>query len=252
MALRLVTDYSCGLADGQLPELTVVGPDAEKQRFGDPPPRATYSGAFLSALAAGPAPVICLAGPYAYSPAFTAAAGARNDLGRQKVDPNLVHVINAGRAFLGLGAIAAALAESGVGPERALRWLNEEANAASMWLVARSEALRGLDPAYGLEAPKGVPPEEFALLRVRLGARVMGGFEDVGAALDDAAGRAGVTGACVVLSAPGLGVSADAIAARMPAARRCESTLPAWLSEGLGEVAGFAVSPIPMKEAPGA
>ena len=80
MASRIVTDYSSGLAGLGLPGVTVVAPEAEKRRFGDPAGRAAYLAAYLEAVKAGPTPVIALVGPYGYSPAQTAASGARNDV----------------------------------------------------------------------------------------------------------------------------------------------------------------------------
>ncbi len=245
MSARIVVDYTCGLAPNAHERISVIGPEAEKRHFGDPPSRAAYTTAFKTAIELGPAPVVCLAGPYGDSPAFTAASAARNDLARDKIDPDSVRVHNTGRAFLGLGAIASAIAISGIGPNAAMRWLADEATAASMWLVARTEKLAGIDRAYALESSPSLPDAEFTLLRIRLGARVMGGFDTVARALGDAAKRGAIAGPGVLLPIEGLGASVAEIASHLPTSQARPCALPDWLASGLGECAGFAISPIP-------
>lgn len=174
-SVQVVVDYTAGLADGEA-GIRVVAPDAAKRQFGDPPSRQEYLAAFLDLVPRSPLPVICLVGPYGYSAAFTAAAAARNELGRHKVDANSVHVLNTGRSFLGLGALALAIARSGAAPEEARAWLNDAAPAAGCWVVAETAALAALGHEWQVEAPKGLPTDPFTLLRVRLTSRVLGGF----------------------------------------------------------------------------
>ena len=241
---RIVTDYTSGLAGLGLPGVTVVAPEPEKRRFGDPAGRAAYLAAYLEAVKAGPTPVIALVGPYGYSPAQTAASGARNDVGRQQIHPDAVSVHNAGRAFLGLGAIAASIALSGVEPAAAAKWLEDGATAASMWVVCRTEALDGLGSEYAIEAPDGLPDTSYALLRVRLSSRVAGGFETVEDAFAEARRRAGVAAAGVVLASGGLGLSALDLLATFGAAHPIEAPLAEWLHSALGDCVAFGAAPL--------
>lgn len=135
-AARIVVDYTCGVEAGSLANVAVVAPDEAKRTFGDPAPRGAYTAAFREALTRGPEPVLCLVGPYGYSPAFTGASGGRNDLAREEIDPDRVHVLNVGRSFLGLGALTASLAAGALPPEEAMAWLDDAGVATGMWVVA--------------------------------------------------------------------------------------------------------------------
>jgi hypothetical protein len=242
MTLRIVTDYTSGLADGVLAGVTVVGPDEEKRAFGDPPPRAAYVDAFRAAAAIGPTPVICLVGPYGYSPAFTAASAARNDLGRFQVHPNNVRVHNTGRAFLGLGAIAAALNAVDIDPSAAMAWLGDGATGATTWLIAETAVLEAAPRDYALDGTPGLPAEAYTLLRLRLSARVMGGFESPGDALAAAWYRAAESRPSTVLATPGLGLSAETLTS--VAGRPLFQAEPQpWLRAGFGDYIALGVAP---------
>ncbi len=241
---QIVTDYTSGLGGLGLPGVTVVAPEPEKQRFGDPAGRAAYLAAYLEAVKAGPTPVIALVGPYGYSPAQTAASGARNDVGREQIHPDAVSVHNAGRAFLGLGAVAASIALSGVEPAAAAKWLEDGATAASMWIVCRTEALSGLGSEYAVETPDGFPDDEYALLRVRLSSRVVAGFETVEDAFADARRRAGKAAAVVVVAAGGLGLGTSEVLRTFDAAHPIEAPLAEWLRAALGDCIAFGAAPL--------
>ena len=241
-AARIVVDYSTALEAGSLANVEVVAPDTAKQRFGDPAPRARYTAAFREALKVGPEPVLCLVGPYGYSPAFTAAAGGRNDLAREKIDPDRVHVLNVGRSFLGLGALTASLADGGLPPEEAMAWLDDAGVATGMWVVAESERLETAPGEAFIETPDGIPEEPYALLRVRLASRVMGGFESVGEAAEYAlASVSSAGGVGLVANAPE-GLDAWKRATPAPVEwRACE--LPTFLATHFGEALTFAIAP---------
>ncbi len=241
-AARLVVDYSSALAPGSLERVAVVAPDAAKQRFGDPAARATYTAAFSEALERGPEPVLCLVGPYGYSPAFTAAAGGRNDLARAEIDPNRVRVLNVGRSFLGLGALTASLAGSDLGPEAATEWLDDAGVATGMWVVTDSERLEEAPAEAFVEAPDGIPEEPYALLRVRLASRVLGGYESVEEAAETAlASITAAGGVGLVANAPE-GLEAWKRASPAPVEwRACE--LPTFLATHFGETLAFAIAP---------
>ncbi len=238
-AARIVTDYSSALEADALDRVAVIAPDEGKQRFSDPAPRATYTAAFREALRDGPEPVLCLVGPYGYSPAFTAAAGGRNDLAREEIDPDRVRVLNVGRSFLGLGALAASLAASGLAPEEATVWLDDAGVATGMWVVAESERVEEAPGEAFIEAPDGIPEEPYSLLRVRLASRVLGGFETVEEAAEAALAS--------VSAAGGVGLVANAPEAWKqvtPAPvewRECE--LPTFLATHFGEALAFAIAP---------
>ena len=241
-AARIVVDYSSALGAGALDRVTVVAPDAGKQRFGDPAPRATYTAAFREALALGPEPVLCLVGPYGYSPAFTAAAGGRNDLAREKIDPDRVHVLNVGRSFLGLGALTASLADGGLPPEEAMAWLDDAGVATGMWVVAESERLETAPGEAFIEAPDGIPEEPYALLRVRLASRVLGGFESVGEAAEYALASVSAAGGVGLVANAPEGLDAWKRATPAPVEwRACE--LPTFLATHFGEALTFAIAP---------
>jgi hypothetical protein len=240
-ATRIITDYSCALPTGAFDGLSVVGPEASHMEFGDPPSRPAYVAAMREAVAAGPTPVLCLVGPYGYSPAFTAASGARNDLGRERIDPNLVHVVNPGRAFLGLGALAASLASSRLGPEEALRWLDAAAPASSMWMVAETARVAALAAEYHVEAPSGFPDEPFALLRVRLASRVVGGFATVAEAADEAVRRAAPAAGGTVVVANADEAPGDLSSLR--ASRTITVDLPAYIAAAFGPCYAFGAAP---------
>jgi len=243
--LRLVTDYTAGVVPGQYPGLRVVGVDESREPHGDPPARRAYLDAFLATVAMGePLPVLCLVGPYGYSAAFTAAAGARNDLGGRQVDPNTVRVINPGRSFLGLGVLAEALLTASPDPGTAARWLDDAAPRVACWAVCRTEALAAAPPEAQLEVPEGFPDEPWSLVRVRLAGRLMGGFASDSDALGEACVRMDGTGAT------GLGLvgGGDAgllatIQQRLPAVRWQQAHLPAFLRTTLGAVACLATGP---------
>ena len=241
-AARLVVDYSSALAPGSLERVAVVAPDTAKQRFGDPAARATYTAAFSEALEHGPEPVLCLVGPYGYSPAFTAAAGGRNDLARAEIDPNRVRVLNVGRSFLGLGALTASLAGSDLDPEAATEWLDDAGVATGMWVVAESERLEEAPAEAFVEAPDGIPEEPYALLRVRLASRVLGGYESVEEAAETAlASITAAGGVGLVANAPE-GLEAWRRASPAPVEwRACE--LPTFLATHFGETLAFAIAP---------
>ncbi len=241
-AARLVVDYSSALAPGSLERVAVVAPDTAKQRFGDPAARTTYTAAFSEALERGPEPVLCLVGPYGYSPAFTAAAGGRNDLARAEIDPNRVRVLNAGRSFLGLGALTASLAGSDLGPEAATEWLDDAGVATGMWVVTDSERLEEASAEAFVEAPDGIPEEPYALLRVRLASRVLGGYESVEEAAETAlASITAAGGVGLVANAPE-GLEAWRRASPAPVEwRACE--LPTFLATHFGETLAFAIAP---------
>jgi hypothetical protein len=243
----IVVDYSCGLDDGEVDGLRVIAPDAEKQRFGDPPSRTAYLEAFLEAIPAAPAPVVCLVGPYGYSPAFTAASGARNDLGRHQVNPDAVRVVNPGRALLGLGALAAAAAA--LPPHTATSWLDEAAIATSTWIIVETARLESLGPEYHIEAPDGLPLQPFSLLRVRLAARVVAGFDDAGDAVLAAAGRAAPAAGGTLLVAPGLGFPVSAVCERLQRSSVIETAVPAFPGAAFGDCFAFAIAPSPARSA---
>ena len=241
-AARIVVDYTSAIEPGALAGVAVIAPSGAKRPFGDPAPRAAYTTAFREALAHGPEPVLGLVGPYGYSPAFTAAAGGRSDLAREEIEPDRVRVLNVGRSFLGLGALTASLAAAALPPEEATRWLDGASVATGMWLIAESERLRAATPEAFVEAPEGLPETPYALLRVRLAARVLGGCETppegARTALATLAGGAGV----------GLVANAhDGLAAWRRAApadvewRACE--LPTFLAAHFGDALAFAVTP---------
>ena len=239
---RIVTDYSSALEGGGLDRVAVVAPDEGKQHFGDPAPRATYTAAFREALGHGPEPVLCLVGPYGYSPAFTAASGGRNDLAREEIDPNKVRVLNVGRSFLGLGALTASLAGSSLDPEAATEWLDDAGVATGMWVVTESERLESAPGEAFIEAPEGIPEEAYALLRVRLAARVLDGFETVEEAAEEAlASVTGAGGVGLVANAPE-GLKAWKQATPAPVEWR-ECQLPAFLATHFGEALAFAIAP---------
>ena len=246
---RIVTDYSCGLPAGRFPTLTIVAPDAEHQRRGDPPSRAAYAAAFANVLPEGPLPVICLVGPYGYSAAQTSASGARNDLGRQKLPPDGVRVFNTGRGFLGLGALTAVLAMSDLGPEAAFKWLDEAAPKTTCWLIARTEALHSAPPEAHLEAPEGLPDAEFSLLRVRLASRLIAGFASAEGALADALKRAAAPERSLALtvSPPGFHASPASV---VPSETAIEVPLPLALRQWFGDCLAFAIAPLPAQGAP--
>ena len=241
-AARLVVDYTSTLEAGALERVAVIAPDTGKQRFGDPAPRAAYTAAFRDALRDGPEPVLCLVGPYGYSPAFTAAAGGRNDLAREEIDPDRVRVLNVGRSFLGLGALTASLAAGALEPEEATDWLDDAGVATGMWVVTESERLETAAGEAFVEAPEGIPEEPYALLRVRLASRVVGGFESV----DDAAEYALAS----VSAAGGMGLVANAPEG-LEAWKRLtpapvewlECGLPTFLATHFGETLAFAIAP---------
>ena len=210
-AAQVVVEYTCGLEPASLTTLCVVGPDHSKRQFGDAAPSAAYSAAYRERIQTGPLPLVCLVGPYGYSAAFSSANTARNELQRHQLNPDDVSLHNTGRAFLGLGAIAAAIATSGATPAQVLNWLDEGATQASMWVVARTQDLERLEKEveFKLEAPGGLPADEYTLLRVRLSSRVMGGFRSAASALEDAARRTALEGPAVALLAPGLGCPVD-------------------------------------------
>ena len=241
-AARLVVDYSSALAPDAFDRVAVIAPDTTKQRFGDPAPRATYTAAFREALAHGPEPVLCLVGPYGYSPAFTAAAGGRNDLARAEIDPNRVRVLNVGRSFLGLGALAASVAGSDLDPEAATEWLDDAGVATGMWVVAESERLEEAPAETFVEAPDGIPEEPYALLRVRLASRVLGGYDSVEEAAETAlASITAAGGVGLVANAPE-GMEAWKQASPAPVEwRACE--LPSFLATHFGETLAFAIAP---------
>ena len=241
-AAQIVVDYSSALEAGSLAHVAVIAPDVGKQRFGDPAPRASYTAAFREALKDGPEPVLCLVGPYGYSPAFTAAAGGRNDLAREKIDPDRVRVLNVGRSFLGLGALTASLAAGSLPPEEASEWLDDAGVATGMWVVVESEQLETAPAEAFIEAPDGIPEEPYSLLRVRLASRVVGGFEAVGEATEYALAS--------VSSAGGVGLVANAPEG-MEAWKRATPApvewlgcdLPTFLSTHFGEAPAFAIAP---------
>ena len=241
-AARLLVDYTSGIEQGSYPNVAVIAPDEGKRHFGDPAPRATYTAAFREALERGPEPVLCLVGPYGYSPAFTAASGGRNDLAREEIDPNKVRVLNVGRSFLGLGALTASLAAGALAPEEASEWLDDAGVATGMWVVTESERLETAPAEAFIEAPDGIPEEPYALLRVRLAARVLGGFETREEAAE--AGLASVSvagGVGLVANAPeGLGAWGQAAPAPVEW-RACE--LPTFLATHFGEALAFAIAP---------
>ena len=239
-AVQIITDYSCGLDPAAFPGIAVVGANPEHQQRGDPPARAAYSDAFAKAVPDGP--VICLVGPYGYSAAQTAASGARNDLGRQKLNPDLVRVFNTGRSFLALGALAAALATSNLDADAAFRWLDETAPKTSMWLIARTANLRAAPPEAHLEAPGGLPDGEYALLRVKLSTRVMGGFETSEAALAEAVRRAAMPAEAIALTVSPLTYSASPASA-VNANIAFDVALPLALRAWFGDCAGFGFAP---------
>lgn len=241
-AARIVTDYTSALEAGALERVAVIAPDAGKRRFGDPAPRAAYTAAFREALARGPEPVLCLVGPYGYSPAFTAAAGGRNDLAREEIDPDRVRVLNVGRGFLGLGALAASLAGGGLDPEAATEWLDDAGVATGMWIVTESERLETAPAEAFVEAPEGVPEEPWALLRVRLAARVLGGFETVAEAAETALASVSAAGGVGLAANMPDGLDAWKRSAPAPVEwRECE--LPAFLATHFGEALAFAIAP---------
>ena len=237
----IVVDYSCGLRDGDVDGVRVIAPVAEKQRFGDPPSRPAYLEAFLEAIPGAPAPVVCLVGPYGYSPAFTAASGARNDLGRHQVHPDAVRVLNPGRALLGLGALAAAAAP--LPPDRAPSWLDEGATATSTWVAVDTARLDRLGPEYHIEAPDGLPLQPFTLLRIRLAARVMAGFDDAGGAVAAAADRVAPAVGGTLLIAPGLRLSARVVCERLQPSTIIETAMPAFPGEAFGDCFAFGIAP---------
>ena len=241
-AARIVVDYSSALEASSLANVDVIAPDAGKQRFGDPAPRATYTAALREALRQGPEPVLCLVGPYGYSPAFTAAAGGRNDLAREEIDPDRVHVLNVGRSFLGLGALTASLSQGELGPDDAMAWLDDAGVATGMWVVAESERLETAPAEAFIEAPDGIPEEPYALLRVRLASRVMGGFESIEEAADGALASVSAAGGVgLVVNAPE-GLDAWKRATPAPVEwRPCE--LPTFLATHFGEALTFAIAP---------
>ncbi len=244
---RVVTDYSSGIEAGALPNVTVIAPDAAKQRFGDPAARTSYTAAFRDALAAGPDPVLCLVGPYGYSPAFTAASGGRNDLAREQIDPNRVRVLNVGRSFLGLGALATSLTLGGLDAEAGTDWLDNAGVATHMWLVATSERLETAEAEASIEAPTGIPEEPYSLLRLRLAARVTGGFETVEEAVEAALAATptadgGGVGFVANTSQAGSGDAWERLAPASVEWRTC--ALPTFLARHFGSDAfAFAVAP---------
>ena len=242
VSARLVADYTSGLGPDPFAGVTVVAPDDAKRAFSDPAPRAAYMAAFREALELGPEPVLCLVGPYGYSPAFTAAAGGRNDLAHEKIDPNRVHVLNVGRSFLGLGALTASIATSSMDPEAATEWLDDAGVATAMWLVAESERLERAAAEAFVEAPDGLPEERYALLRVRLAARLVGGFDTVAAARAAAFSKAGGQGGTglVAGATPGLAAWQSAGPANVEW-REC--ALPTFLASHFGEALAFAIAP---------
>jgi len=241
-AARLVVDYSSALEAGALDRVAMVAPDTAKQVFGDPAPRATYTAAFGEALKHGPEPVLCLVGPYGYSPAFTAASGGRNDLARAEIDPNRVRVLNVGRSFLGLGALTASLAGSELDPEAASEWLDDAGVATGMWIVTESERLETAPAEAFVEAPEGIPEEPYALLRVRLASRVLGGFESVEEAAEAALASITAAGGVGLVANPPEGVEAWKQASPAPVEwRACE--LPSFLATHFGENLAFAIAP---------
>ncbi len=241
-AAQVVVDYSSGLQAGLLANVAVIAPDTGKQRFGDPAPRATYTAAFREALQAGPEPVLCLVGPYGYSPAFTAAAGGRNDLAREEIDPDRVRVLNVGRSFLGLGALTASLAAGSLPPGEASDWLDDAGVATGMWVVVESEQLETAPAEAFIEAPDGIPEEPYALLRVRLASRVLGGFETVGEATEYALASVSAAGGVGLVANAPEGMEAWKQATPAPVEwLGCE--LPTFLATHFGEAPAFAIAP---------
>ena len=241
-AARIVTDYSSALEADALERVAVIAPDEGKRRFSDPAPRATYTAAFREALRDGPEPVLCLVGPYGYSPAFTAAAGGRNDLAREEIDPDRVRVLNVGRSFLGLGALAASLAAGGLDPEGATEWLDDAGVATGMWVVAESERVEAAPGEAFIEAPDGIPEEPYALLRVRLASRVLGGFETIEEAADAALASVSAAGGVGLVANAAAGLDAWKQATPAPVEwRECE--LPTFLATHFGEALAFAIAP---------
>ena len=240
----LVVDYTSGIEAGSLANVTVIAPDDAKRVFGDPAPRATYTAAFREALAHGPEPVLCLVGPYGYSPAFTAASGGRNDLARDEIDPNKVRVLNVGRSFLGLGALTASLATGALPPEEASDWLDDAGVATGMWVVTESERLETAPAEAFIEAPEGIPEEPYALLRVRLAARVLGGFETIEEATETGLASVSAAGGVGLVANPPEGLAVWKQAAPAPVEwRACE--LPTFLATHFGEALAFAIAPGP-------
>lgn len=237
---QIVADYSCGLDAAAFPGVTVVTMGVEHEQRGDPPSRAAYGEAFAKSVPGGP--VICLVGPYGYSAAQTAASGARNDLARLKLNPDSVRVFNTGRSFLALGALAAALATSGLDAEAAFRWLDATAPQTSMWLIARTASLGAAPPEAHLEAPGGIPDAEYALLRVRLSARMIGGFETAESALAEAIRRAAMPAEAIALTVSPLSYSASPASA-VNANVAFEVQLPLALRAWFGDCAGFGFAP---------
>ena len=239
---QLVVDYSSALEGGPLANLAVIAPDEGKQHFGDPAPRATYTAAFREALKVGPEPVLCLVGPYGYSPAFTAAAGGRNDLAREQIDPDRVRVLNVGRSFLGLGALTASLSAGSLPPQEASDWLDDAGVATGMWMVVESGQLEAAPAEAFMEAPEGIPEEPYSLLRVRLASRVVGGFEAVGEATEYAlASVSSAGGVGLVANAPD-GIEAWKRQAPAPV-EWLECALPTFLATHFGEAPAFAIAP---------
>ena len=168
----------------------------------------------------------------AYSPAFTAAAGGRNDLAREEIDPNRVRVLNVGRSFLGLGALTASLATGGLDPEEATDWLDDAGVATGMWVVTESERLESAPAEAFIEAPDGIPEEPYALLRVRLAARVLGGFETIGEASEEALASVTAAGGVGLVANAPEGLETWKRAAPAPVEwRECE--LPTFLADAL-------------------
>jgi hypothetical protein len=248
--VRVVVDYSAGLTEDQYPEVLVVPADPARVRHGDAPPKAAYHAAFLQALEGAPKKVLCLTGPYGYAMAYSAAVTARRDLlprGPELMEA--VQVLNVGRSFLGLGALSLAAARSGLDLDALDRWIDDATPATHTWLVARTETLAGLAPEHRLERTEPLPDARFTLLRLRLSAKVSGGFADAGSALRAAVERSAVPAGGVVLFGAGLGFTARAIGAPAGATVH-EVATPPYLPHAFGECAALGVAPGPPARTP--
>jgi hypothetical protein len=241
--VRVVVDYSSGLTEEQCPEMLVVPADPARARHGDAPPKPAYHAAFLRALDGGPNPVLCLTGPYGYTMAYSAAVTARRDLllgGAELMEA--VQVLNVGRSFLGLGALSLAAARSGLDLDALDRWIDDATPATHTWLVARTENLVGLAPEHRLERTEPLPRTPFTLLRLRLSAKVSGGFADAGSALRAAVERSAVTEGSIVLFSAGPGLTAEA-PGELARATVHEVATPPYLLHAFGACAVLGVAP---------